>query len=202
MQQKIGIFGGSFDPIHKGHLQIAQAAKTQLDLDYVYFVPAGNPPHKDGADYTAAEHRVEMISRAIENLPYAAISEWELQSDTIGYTYLTLQHFRAEHPYAALYFLLGADSLRDFSSWRHPEMISELATLVVLQREELDIAELQQMAQVLRDRFGTRVEILNAPGVLAASHTIRARLLRGEDCTDVVPNKVLTYMKENDIYGA
>src|SRR4051794_20875065 len=136
---KLGLFGGTFDPIHQGHLILAEACREALGLDRVWFVVAGTPPHKPGGR-TPVGHRVEMARIATAGNPAFEVSEIEARTTGPNYSVETLEAVRAERPGDDLFFLIGADSLADFPLWRRPDRIAELATVVVVNRPGIDPA--------------------------------------------------------------
>ncbi len=120
-RKRVGIMGGTFDPIHIGHLILGETAYEQFDLDQVFFMPAGNPPHKRNRLHRATdEQRSEMVRRAIASNPHFSLSLEEMNEDGFTYTYRTLERLKAEHPDTDYFFILGADSLFDFDKWREP----------------------------------------------------------------------------------
>lgn len=131
---RIGIFGGSFDPIHLGHLISAEQAREQVRLEQVWFVPAARPPHKQTRDLTPFALRVEMLEMAVAGHTDFRVSEIEKERPGPSYTVETLRRLHETHPGNEWFLLMGSDSLRDFPSWREPEQIAALATLVVIGR--------------------------------------------------------------------
>src|SRR5262249_32930148 len=141
---RLGLFGGTFDPIHLGHLILAEQCRESCGLDRVWFVVAGAPPHKPGGR-TAVAHRLEMVGIAIAGHSAFAVSDIEATRPGPHYSVETLETLRQDHPDEELFFLIGADSLEDLPSWREPERIARLATIVVVNRpgiEEIDAAAL------------------------------------------------------------
>ena len=137
MKKKIGIMGGTFDPIHISHLILAEAAYQELELDVVRFLPSGNPPHKRHRDGRGSdEQRVQMVSLAIEGNPHFELSLEDMVKDEYSYTYRLLERFKEQNPDEELYFIIGADSLFDFDKWKKPDRICELCTLVVATRNQ------------------------------------------------------------------
>ncbi|MFR6272961.1 MAG: nicotinate-nucleotide adenylyltransferase [Blautia sp.] len=134
-RKRVGIMGGTFDPIHIGHLILGETAYEQFDLDQVLFMPAGNPPHKRNRLHRATdEQRSEMVRRAIASNPHFSLSLEEMNEDGFTYTYRTLERLRAEHPDTDYFFILGADSLFDFDKWREPGRICRACTVVAATR--------------------------------------------------------------------
>ena len=121
--------GGTFDPIHIGHLILGESAWQQLGLDYVIYLPAGNPPHKQHREGRATDRqRMDMVQLATAENPHFIVSDFEMNEDGFTYTYRTLEHMRKEYPGAEIYFIIGADSLFDFDTWREPQKICDNCT--------------------------------------------------------------------------
>ena len=121
--RKIGILGGSFDPVHNGHLAIARAAYTDFDLDEVWFIPAGHSPNKNESGMTLPEYRAEMVALAVKPYPYFKMSTVEIEAEETSYTYLTLTKLKNRYPDTIFYFIMGADSLDYFEEWKHPDTV-------------------------------------------------------------------------------
>src|SRR5258708_316904 len=130
---RIALFGGTFNPVHNGHLFIAEAARESQKLDRVLFVPAGLPPHKK-APHTSARHRLAMLRLAIRGNPSFKISDWEIRQNRVVYTYETLEHFRRLWPRARLFFLLGSDSMKILPKWRKPDRLKSLCRFISHER--------------------------------------------------------------------
>ncbi len=141
---RLGIFGGTFDPVHCGHLLLAECAREQCRLDQVLFLPAAMPPHKQGQDITPAEMRLEMLELATGGNPAILVSRIEAERGGVSYTVDTLRQLAAEDPARELFLLLGADSLADLPNWREPAEICRLAVPAVVRRagQPVDFAPL------------------------------------------------------------
>ncbi|MDO5702978.1 MAG: nicotinate (nicotinamide) nucleotide adenylyltransferase, partial [Lachnospiraceae bacterium] len=137
--KRVGIMGGSFDPIHIGHLILADTALEQFSLDKILFIPSGNPPHKLNRDGRASvSDRMEITRLAIEGNPGFELSDIEARSEGVyTYTYLTLEALRGMNPDTEYYFIIGGDSLRDFPTWRCPEKISKMCVLIAAVRDRV-----------------------------------------------------------------
>lgn len=141
--RKIGIMGGTFDPIHIGHLILGEAAYEQFGLDEVWFLPAGNPPHKrNRAGQAKDAQRVEMVRRAIASNPHFVLCTKEMEDEGYTYSYRTLEAMRKEHPGTEFYFIIGADSLFYFDEWKNPERICAAAKILVATRDQAKEKEL------------------------------------------------------------
>lgn len=187
---KIGILGGTFDPIHQGHLVLARAAQKQFHLDKVLLVPALIPPHKTNRrDMTPAPYRYHMVELAIEGQPGLEISNIEFDRPEISYTIETLRALRERHPKDEFFLIVGADAGADFSTWKEAGEIQKMATLLVAPRAG---------CQELEKGTWTCIEM---PPVALSSSQIREGLERGETLgPQVLPEKVETYIHDMNLY--
>ena len=200
MCKKIGILGGTFDPFHKGHFMLAKTAFEQFSLDEVWIMPNGNPPHKRNIEQTDFKIRCEMIRLAIAEAPYMVLCDVEGSEECYHYTYQTLEEFHEKYPENEFYFIIGADSLRDFPTWREPGKIAKLCTLLVACRDESGISDLKMKIAEMKERFETKCLIMNSPKVDAASSEIRAMIQDGKDVSQYVGEKVWDYIKQEKLY--
>jgi nicotinate-nucleotide adenylyltransferase len=190
---RLGLYGGTFDPIHLGHLILAEACREACALDQVWFVVAGAPPHKPGGR-TDVNHRLEMVHLAIAGNSAFEVSDVETRRPGPHYSVETLETIALERPEDDLYFLIGADSLVDLPHWRSPERILALSSLVVANRpgfEPLPI-DLPPGAQPIH-----RVTM---PAISLASNEIRRRRLEGRSIRYQVPRAVEAYMDAHGLY--
>lgn len=197
---RLGIFGGSFDPPHLGHLILAESARSALRLDQVLFVPAADPPHKRGLPMTPAVHRVEMVRRAIANNADFALSDLDLTRPGPHYTVELLRLMGSAYPSAELYFLMGGDSLRDLPTWRDPAGIIAQVPLAVMARPgaQPDMAALETLIPGLSQR----VMLIDAPEVAISATLIRDRCRAGQSIRYLVPDSVAQYITAQAIYEA
>ena len=200
MCKKIGILGGTFDPFHKGHFMMAESAYEQFDLDEVWIMPNGNPPHKRNQEKTEFHTRCEMIQLAIKKAPYMTLCDVEGSDDAYHYTYETLGMFKKQHPETKFFFIIGADSLYDFPGWKNPEKIAKLCTLLVACRDEAGFVELQKKAAEIKEMFGGEILIMNSPRVDAASSEIRSMISEGKDVSKYLDSDICEYIKEKRLY--
>lgn len=200
MGKKIGILGGTFDPFHKGHLMIGKTAYEQFELDEVWVLPNANPPHKRDIEQTDYEIRCEMISLAIKNTPYLKLCDAEKSEKRYHYTYETLERFKENYPEDRFYFIIGADSLRDFPTWREPERIADACTLLVACRDASGISEVKKKIREMEAAFGAECLILNSPKIHAASKEIRAMILEGKNVSEYLEESVCDYIEEQNLY--
>lgn len=198
--QKIGIMGGTFNPIHNGHLLIAENALCQYRLDKIYFIPTGLSPHKGEQEMIPAKIRYEMIERAIYGNPGFTVSSIEIDSPKTSYTYHTLEKLSALYPDNRFYFIMGGDSLRDFPSWRNPKRICELCHLLAAVRNDMNMDMLYRYADAINRNFGGTVDLLNTPSFAVSSHEIRKRVRNHDSIRYLVPEEVRIYIEENQLY--
>jgi nicotinate-nucleotide adenylyltransferase len=192
--ERLGLFGGTFDPPHVGHLALAEWARERLRLDRVLFVPAGQPPHKRGRPISSAAARLAMIRLATRGHPGFEVSTLELEAAGPSFTIDTLRRVGSRHPRARLYLVVGTDSLDEFRSWRSPEEILECATLAVAARPGSGRAATRAWAR----RHG--VVWLGNPGLEVSSTLVRERSRAGRSLRYLVPDAVATYITRHQLY--
>lgn len=200
--RKIGIMGGTFDPIHNGHLMLAETAYRQFGLDEVWFVPNGNPPHKKESSIgTDVGHRSRMAALAIAGKSYFRLEEYEIRRREVSCTYSTLEHFHGTNPEAALYFILGADSLFTIENWVHPERIFPLCTLLAACRDEYDSSgTMERQIRYLSEKYNARIELLRSPLMDVSSSELRQMIRDGKSIRAYVPKEVEAYIKKEGLY--
>ena len=197
---KLGILGGTFDPVHLGHLIIAEKAMTSLDLDRVLFVPAGDPWLKAGMDITPRQHRLAMVLAAVADNPKFKVSPSELERFGPSYTVETLEEFQEDYGLqTALYFIIGADALRDFGGWRNPQRVLELCTLAVVGRPAQASLDLTELEAILPG-IGQRVALVDDVDIDISATDIRQRVAEGRSIKSLVPPAVEAYIQEQYLY--
>jgi nicotinate-nucleotide adenylyltransferase len=196
---RIGVFGGTFDPIHWGHLVLAEQCREQCRLDRVLFIPAAVPPHKPPKALTPGRHRLEMIRLAIAGHLCFEASPVELDRGGVSYTVETLEQLRAAHPEAELFLILGADSLQDFPFWREPDRILELASLACAQRPDAEV-QLRGPSRPLLERIHQRLHWVQMPLIGISASEIRARVQAGRSIRYLVPRAVECYIQDHGLY--
>ena len=200
-RRKVGIMGGTFDPIHMGHLILGEAAYEQLHLDKVLFMPCGNPPHKrDRRDRASNEERVEMIRLSIRNNPHFEISLIEMHDKGYTYTYKTLEGLRSENPDTDYYFIIGADSLYSFPEWMEPQRIADACTLVAAVRNHTPLDELKEKIRTVEEQFHTRIFLLDTLNIDISSHHIREWASREKSLRYYVRDEVNDYITDHHLY--
>ena len=196
--KKIGIFGGTFDPVHNEHIALARAAVRELELDSLLVIPAYAAPHKNGRRETEAEYRFQMAKRAFAGIERVRVSDLELAREGTSYTYLTVEAVARMFPDAALYFMVGGDMLRDFKTWKNPERILAAATLVAAAREG-DDADFSEEARYFGERFGKSFLRLTYRGKAVSATKIRTYLAFGLPAPDLPP-AAADYIRTHALY--
>jgi nicotinate-nucleotide adenylyltransferase len=197
---KLGILGGTFDPVHLGHLIIAEEAMTSLGLDRVLFVPAGDPWLKAGMEITPRQHRLAMVLAAVVDNPKFNVSPSELERFGPSYTVETLEEFQEDYGLqTALYFIIGADALRDFGRWHEPQRVLELCTLAVVGRPAQASLDLPELEAILPG-IGQRVALVDDVDIDISATDIRQRVAEGRSIKSLVPPAVEAYIQEQHLY--
>ena len=198
---KVGIMGGTFDPIHVGHLILAESAYQQFGLDEVLIMPSGNPPHKkDRTGGPTLDQRIEMVSLAIEDNDHFTLSTEEAHDKGYTYTRATLERLTSENPDTEYYFIMGADSLFYFDTWKDPERIAQLAVLVVATRYHVDEVQLSEAIASVGQKFGATIEKLSTPNMDISSSMIRDWVRQKQSIRYYVPDRVIDYITKAGIY--
>ncbi len=186
IMKKIGFLGGTFDPIHNGHVEIAKIAADALSLDTLFFVPAAFPPHKEGNYEESGEHRLCMARLATECDKRFVVSDFEFKSTGKSYSYLTMEHFKSLYPEDRLFFILGDEAYAQIDLWKHPERLRKVVEFVVINRNNID--------------FLDGVISMKIPPIEISSTMIREKIRRGEDVSGFLPQNVYNYILENNLY--
>lgn len=204
---RLGIMGGTFDPIHLGHLVCAEQAREQFDLDGVIFMPAGKPVRKLTIGFSAAEDRYEMVARAIASNPYFDVSRLELDREGVTYTVDTLRKVREEYPGSVeLYFITGADAVLDIVTWKDASQITEMATLIGATRPGYDLEEAKRAHEVGSGdngtaRSGFSISFIEVPALAISSTDLRLRVREHRSIRYLTMPSVIDYIEEKGLYG-
>jgi nicotinate-nucleotide adenylyltransferase len=199
MAETLGIFGGTFDPPHLGHLILAAEALSQLQLTRVLWVLTPQPPHKPGQPISALHHRLEMLKRAIGSAPGFELSTIQIDPPAPHYTLDTIDLLQAKYPSARLALLIGGDSLRDLPTWSRPdELITALNTFGVMRRpgDEIDLRSLEQALPGI----SAKVRFVDTPQLEISSSSIRQRVANGGHFRYYLPGGVYDYILHNNLY--
>jgi nicotinate-nucleotide adenylyltransferase len=199
---RLGLFGGTFDPVHTGHLILAEACREQCRLDAVWFIPAATPPHKRHAEITHPEARVEMLQLAIGGNESFHVSHLELERGDVSYTIDTLRALSAEDPTRELFLMLGADSLNDLPHWRSPEEICRLALPLVARRPETPVPDFSAIAPLVSpERLEEmRAHVVDMPRIGLSSSELRRRVAQGRSIRYLTPRAVEKYIETAGLY--
>jgi nicotinate-nucleotide adenylyltransferase len=188
---RIGIYGGSFDPVHRGHLLVAQAAYEELGLSRLFFVPAGQSPFKQGSPPTSGAVRARMLRQALAGKPWSEVDIQELQRDGISYTVETVRNYHSRFPNAELFYLIGADNVGALTQWRAAEELARMAKFVVIPRPG------QTEAAMPAPFSGV---MLRGWPLSVSSSEIRARVKDGRPVDHLVPKAVAEAIRNNQLY--
>ncbi|MEE1314601.1 MAG: nicotinate-nucleotide adenylyltransferase [Faecalimonas sp.] len=192
---KIGIVGGTFDPIHNGHLMLGEYAKRQYALDEIWYMPNGNPPHKENASIVSSvQDRVEMVSLAIAGISDFKLQLFEVEHEEVHYSYQTMAHFRKAYPEHQFFFVLGADSLFQLEKWVHPELLLKECTILAAFRDEVSEDKMQAQIAYLNQKYGGDIRLLNTPNIDVSSSEIRKKFECSVSIKNEVPLPVYAYL--------
>lgn len=197
-RRRVGVFGGTFDPLHNGHLHIAEGLRKLLDLDQIIWVLAGRPPHKSGQIVSSDEDRLAMLALGLGDTPHNTISQIEVRRPGPSYTADTLEELTSEIGPAHYFFLMGEDSLRDFPTWRDPERILWLADLGVAGRPGID-TDLVDLTAALPALAG-KVHVAPLAELPISSSDIRRRVAAGQSIAALTPEPVARYIRDHGLY--
>lgn len=198
---RIGIMGGTFDPVHMGHLQIGRQAKEEYGLEQVWFMPSGQPPHKKDHKVTAASLRCAMAELAMEGQEGFVLSRFEVDRPGMTYTAQTLALLKERYPEHDFYFIIGADSLYEIEGWYAPAQIMAQTVLLVAGRAyEQDHPDLEAQILYLAQRYGAKIYQLHCPQMDISSEEIRSLAARGADLAGLLPEKVIAFIREKGLY--
>ena len=198
----IGVLGGTFDPVHNGHLIVAEVVRARLNLAEVIFVPAGQPWLKTDRLITPAKHRLEMLRLSLADKPYFKLSTMEIERAGSSYTIDTIVELRAKlTPDDELFFILGQDNLAQLPQWREPSRLIQLCYLVAVPRPGSPRPNLKTLETSLPG-ISQRVMLMDEPHVDISASEIRERVVRGLSIRHLVPEAVNKYIKENRLYVA
>lgn len=200
MGKRVGILGGTFNPIHIGHLILAERALEEYELDEILFIPTGKPYFKSASEVLDKKVRISMTGNAIEDNPNFALSTIETDREGNSYTYETLQILGKDNPDTRYYLILGADTLFQIEQWKHPEIIMSLAGILAAVRDDKSSEDLKIKADELEVKYGTEVHILRMPHIGVSSSDIRERIRTGKNVRYMLPDKTLEYIEKNGLY--
>ena len=192
--RKVGIMGGTFDPIHIGHLIIAEKAREQFHLDEVLFIPSGTPYMKNVDEVLPGPIRTEMTSLAIEENPLFSVSTIEIEKEGSTYTYETLETLHEKNPNTEYYFILGADSLFAMENWKNPEKIFADCHILAALRNDKNIEEMETQAAYLKEKFNADISLIKTGNIEISSSMIRELVKEGHSIRYLVADAVYDYI--------
>ncbi len=198
-KRKVGIMGGSFDPIHIGHLVAANEVLNIYKLDEIIFVPTGDPPHKDNLR-AASFHRLLMVNIAVLSNNKFSVSDIEIKSPGKSYTLDTLSEFHKLYKDTEFYFITGTDAVFNLSNWYRPEEVLKLCRFIAATRPGISIEEVNAKINEIKKMFGGNIEILQVPMLQISSTDIRERFRMGVSVKYLLPESVEQYIIKNELY--
>lgn len=198
---RIGISGGTFDPVHMGHLVIAEEVRQVMSLDKVLFIPSGNPPHKNALQVTRAEHRFEMVRRAIATNPFFEASGIEIDRPGNTYTIDTLKQLRGIYgDMVRLFFITGADVVTELTTWKNFENVFKLCEFIAVMRPGYRSLDFDNHIRQLSAMYGAVIHAIAAPLIGISSTEVRRRVLEGRSVKYLVPDGVEEYIYGHGLY--
>lgn len=195
---KIGIYGGSFNPVHNGHIHLALSAVRELELDKIYLVPSGISPHRSSAEYAPPEDRLEMLETACKVSEKLDVCDYEIKSDRKSYTIYTVEEFRRRFPDDELFLLVGSDMLMIFETWHRFEDILKEVTLAVVSRKSGDMKILEEKAEKLR-KYG-KIRVCRTEPLEISSTEIRKKIEKNEKFSCYLDKNVVQYITSKNLY--
>ncbi len=195
---KLGIMGGTFNPIHNAHLAAAMFALEEFSLDRVIFLTSGSPPHKTDMELPPASVRHELVKAAVKGNPLFLADDYEVRKKSYSYTSETLCHYRRKYPDDELYFIIGTDSLKDLPGWHEPEMILSLSSLIVYPRSGSE--DTQTLIDETKQTLGGNILRLHAPFLDISSTYIRGLIKGGRSARYLTPSSVLSLIESRGLY--
>ncbi len=201
-KKRIGIMGGTFSPIHVGHLIMAEKAYETMDLDIVWMVPTANPPHKQDLDILDANHRLNMVKMAIEDNPHFQLSTMEMEEEKPRYSYETMEWLNKTYPECEFFYILGADSLFAIETWREYERFMAATHILVANRKEQVTDKLEEQISYLKNKYGARISVIDSPNLEISSSEIREMVENGKSIRYYVPDCVYQYIQKEKLYNS
>lgn len=201
MKKKIGIMGGTFDPIHYGHLVLAEQVRTEYKLDSVCFIPAGSPPHKQDSGVTSSDERFYMTLLATITNEHFSVSSIEIDSDEISYTIKTIKALKKEFgEETELCFITGADAIYDIETWNSYEELLRITRFIAATRPGIDLERLNEKIIDLNKKYGADIDLIKVPALAISSTDIRNRVMAGKSIRYLIPDAVEDYIYKRDLY--
>lgn len=197
---KKAIFGGTFDPIHNGHLHIAYEALYKLQLNKIIFMPSGTPPHKLEKNITSSLLRHEMVKMATRGERCFDVSDYEINKSNLSYTYQTLEYFNNLEKDTEWYFLTGVDCLMDIEGWKNTDKIFQLCKLIVFNRPGYNMENIEEQKNKVEKKYCNKIEFLDIPLLDISSTNIRNNIIEGKSVSYLLPESVYNIIEELNLY--
>lgn len=197
----IGILGGTFDPIHNGHMHMAYQSLIEYNLDEIWIIPAGHSPNKDENKMTSAYHRLNMCNYACSDNAKIKALDYEIKSNERSYTYRTLERLKEDYPEDNFYFIMGGDSIDYFEDWSHPEIISKLCVILVVVREGFPLKQINDKIDYLKKKFPCDIRIVHCKQYDISSSKIRNDIRKKIDVSEFLNSDVYNYIRKNNLYN-
>ena len=198
--KKVGIMGGTFNPIHFAHLMLAQKAYEQFELDEIMFLPSRRPAYKELQEVIEEEYRQDMIELAIQDNPHFTINTMEFEREGNTYTSDTLIQLTKANPEVEYYFIVGGDSLFQMECWNRPEIVFSKAHILAAQREDKTDEEILDKVKELKQKYNADIQLLNVPRMNISSHMIRNLIKEGKSVEHLLPKQVIDYIDVKRLY--
>lgn len=198
-KRKIGVFGGTFNPVHNGHVNLVKNYRNMLSLDEIIVIPTNIPPHKANLNVISSQDRIEMLNLAFENEKYVSVSDIEIVAGGTSYTILTIEKLKKIYPDDELFLLIGGDMFLCFDSWREYKKILSLCKVCTAPRENDELEKLLEY-QLKIDPLKERTIVLNSPVLQLSSSQIREKISDREALKTFVPEKVFEYIIKKGLY--
>ena len=200
MAKNIGIFGGTFNPPHNGHIKAVECFKKALNLGIVYVIPSGIPPHKSLGENISGADRYNMSALAFCDIEGIFVSDYEIKKEGKSYSSVTVQHFKEQNPFDSLFLFTGTDMFLTLHNWYEPQVIFDNCTVGVLARYDGERELLSKQSEYLKRQFNAKIRIIPFPPIEISSSFIREQLKEGRDVKELLPESVLLYIKQKGLY--
>lgn len=199
--KRIGICGGTFDPIHFGHLKMAALSKEKFSLDRIVFIPTGTPPHKQSSEVTHGEKRFQMLQLAVDSIPGFEASRIEI--DRVGFTYTVDTLMELKRVFGSeteLFFIVGADVVKDLLTWKNWKTVFTLCHFIAVLRPGFEVSNFEETVKQLKNHYGVEISELEAPLIPISSSLIREKVAQGQPIGEYVPERVERYILDHELY--
>lgn len=200
-KMKVGIFGGTFDPIHNGHIAVADAIYKSSELDEIVFMPSYISPHKQFKHITDPDHRIKMLNLAVEGFPFLMVSTFEIDRKETSYTYVTMQELQNMFPENEYYFIIGADMVFDLPNWYRVRDLLKECSFIAMQRPGYKSELMDKQIAILRNDYCANLTFVEVPQMDLSSTVIREKIRKGESVSHLLPQRVKEYIDEHALYG-